>query len=133
MKHQTIKVCCSVGNPSSIGGCGDYTARGRVFQLPDNGPAAYLTEPSDGNATNRGAIVALYDIFGFDIIQTRRFVDSLASATSMRVVMPDVFRGKPWSLDKFPPKDFKEYQNWVETAGTWDVVAKVSDRQVLPN
>lgn len=124
MKHQTIKVCCSVGNPSSVGGCGDYTARGQVFQLPDNGPSAYVTEPSDSNATNRGAIVALYDIFGLNIIQTRRFVDSLASATSMRVVMPDVFRGKPWPLEKFPPKDFTEYKNWVETAGTWDVVAK---------
>ncbi|TGZ59348.1 hypothetical protein CRM22_009126 [Opisthorchis felineus] len=123
MKESGIKVCCSSGTPSATGGCGDYSPVGKLVQLTASGPAAYYTRPKEGPLCNSSALIVVYDIFGIDILQTRRFADLLAERTHRRVVMPDFFRGRPWLLKNFPPKDGGEFVKWVETAGSWDVVS----------
>lgn len=47
--------------------------------------------------------------------------DRLAAAGYL-VVGPDVFRGQPWSLDKFPPKPEDDIQGWIKG---WDWASKV--------
>ncbi|GAA51311.1 hypothetical protein CLF_105874 [Clonorchis sinensis] len=123
MKKHGIRVCCRSGRPSATGGCGNYSPVGKVVQLTRSGPAAYYTRPKRGRLLNSSALIVIYDIFGIDILQTRRFADLLAKRTHRRVVMPDVFRGRPWLLKNFPPKNEKKFIKWVETAGSWDVVS----------
>jgi dienelactone hydrolase len=38
------------------------------------------------------------------------------------VACPDVFRGQPWALEKFPPKPADDFIGWVSTQGSWDIV-----------
>jgi dienelactone hydrolase len=56
-------------------------------------------------------LINIYDIFGFHNV-TKQFADKLASA-GFRVAIPDFFRGKPFPLEKFPPKDFKELMDFL--------------------
>ena len=39
------------------------------------------------------------------MMNTPRFVDTMAKKAGLRVFMPDYFHGQPWPKDKFPPKD----------------------------
>jgi dienelactone hydrolase len=42
-----------------------------------------------------------------------RVADRLAKK-GFFVVMPDFYRGKPWPLKNFPPKDRKEFDKWFD-------------------
>ncbi|CAF1366435.1 unnamed protein product [Adineta steineri] len=48
---------------------------------------------SVGKSARNLSIIVIYDIYGFNISQTRVFCDRLASEYSVHVVMPDLFRG----------------------------------------
>lgn len=48
-------------------------------------------------------------------------VDRLADAGFV-VAFPDVFRGAPWPLSKFPPPDRQELLDWI---GGYDFESKV--------
>lgn len=48
-------------------------------------------------------------------------VDRLADA-GFAVAFPDVFRGAPWPLSKFPPPDRQELLDWI---GGYDFETKV--------
>ena len=49
-------------------------------------------------------------------------MDRLAAAGFV-VAFPDVFRGAPWPLSKFPPPDRQELLDWI---GGYDFESKVS-------
>jgi dienelactone hydrolase len=51
--------------------------------------------------------------------QFKQVCDKLAAAGYL-VVGPDVFRGKPWSMDKFPPKPEDNFMPWLQ-GFSWDV------------
>ncbi len=40
--------------------------------------------------------------------------DRLAEDGGFTVVCPDVFRGKPWALDRFPPKPEDNFMDWLK-------------------
>lgn len=71
------------------------------------------------------ALIILYDIFAWNKTNENvfRVCDFLASK-GYYVCMPDVYRGKPWSLDNFPPPDKAEFGEW------WKTVADVEDTRV---
>jgi hypothetical protein len=52
------------------------------------------------------------DIFGI-MNPTQQGADILATELGARVAMPDVFKGKPWELSKFPPPDRQEFLTWI--------------------
>ncbi|CAL8089037.1 unnamed protein product [Calicophoron daubneyi] len=123
-KEEGIRVCSSTGHPTLTGGCGEYVPQGKVVQLNDSGLNGYIVSPKEGQVSSKSAIVAVYDIFGLDIVLTRRFVDMIAEQTRKRVLMPDFFHGHPWPLSKFPPTDPAAIRNWVEDVGKWEEVSK---------
>jgi len=49
--------------------------------------------------TGRTAVIVLYDIYGFDSGRIRPICDQIAEA-GFSVVMPDIFRGDPWTPDR---------------------------------
>jgi protein XRP2 len=52
-------------------------------------------------------------------MQFMQVADKLAAAGFL-VVAPDVFRGKPWSMDKFPPKPEDNFMPWLQ-GYSWEV------------
>lgn len=52
------------------------------------------TVGSSENSAKDVSIIVIYDIFGFNISQTRVFCDRLAAEYQVQVAMPDVFRGQ---------------------------------------
>mmetsp|Transcript_11842 Transcript_11842/g.13028 ORF Transcript_11842/g.13028 Transcript_11842/m.13028 type:complete len:244 (-) Transcript_11842:100-831(-) len=66
------------------------------------------------------AIIIGYDIFGIHP-NTQQVCDILAAA-GYYVVMPDFFKGNPWPLEGFPPKDWSGLKKWIGEAGTWEVI-----------
>ncbi|VDD75872.1 unnamed protein product [Mesocestoides corti] len=97
-----------------------YKTRGKEVALA-NGDQAYLVSPAGLTPANLG-IVLVYDAFGFEIVNTRRFADMLADQANAHVIMPDFFRGKPWPLTDFPPKQPSAFSEWLEKNGSWSVV-----------
>ncbi|KAI9292212.1 alpha/beta-hydrolase [Neoconidiobolus thromboides FSU 785] len=67
---------------------------------------------------HKKTIFCCYDIFGFHN-NTLQFVDLLSQA-GYRVIVPDFFRGKPWSLDNFPPKNYQELKQWGFVDNNWE-------------
>ncbi len=122
MREAGIKVCCTSGHPTV--GLMSYQTRGKEVTL-EGGDRAYLASPAGLTPANLG-IVLVYDIFGFDIINTRRFADMLADQANAHVLMPDFFRGKPWSLDNFPPKKGSDIGDWLAESATWEIISTVS-------
>jgi len=107
------KACCKLPPVSS-----DYEAQGSEFTLGD-GLKIYETK----NKSSQVVLICAYDIFGYHP-NTKQFADQLSSCGMFRVAMPDFFRGKPFSLENFPPKDPSEIMNFVSTTGSWDNVVK---------
>jgi dienelactone hydrolase len=54
-------------------------------------------------------------------LQFKQVCDKLAAAGYL-VVGPDVFRGKPWTMEKFPPKPEDNLLGWIQ-GHSWDVSA----------
>lgn len=85
--------CCTLPPVTS-----DYAAQGAEFALGD------LTIYETKDKSPKIVLICAYDIFGFHP-NTKQFADKLNSGGEFRVAMPDFFRGKPFSLDNFPPKE----------------------------
>jgi len=112
------KACCTLPPVES-----NYTPQGKESQLGD------LTIYDVGQETSNRLLVCVYDIFGFHPV-SKQFCDKL-SASGFRVVMPDFFRGKPFPIENFPPKDVSEIMNFVGTTGSWENVLKKDISVVL--
>lgn len=120
MEKDSAKACCNSGKPK-----GDsYVGAGKELNLT---PDLKIYQSGSGN---KNGVILIYDIFGFDVPQTRRFAD-LLSENSFNVVMPDIFRGKPWSLDNFPPKDFADLMAWMNETGSFSIVEKVDIERLV--
>ncbi|KAJ4833813.1 hypothetical protein Tsubulata_038283 [Turnera subulata] len=90
---------CCANPPTMIPGYGD----GSVIEL--GGVMAYVTAPSPSNP----AILLAHDVFGFEAPKLRKLADSVAAA-GFYVVVPDLFRGKP-----FVPKDGAGMSAWMKS------------------
>lgn len=60
-------------------------------------------------------------------MQFMQVADNLAAAGFL-VVAPNVFRGKPWSMDKFPPKPEDNFMGWLQ-GYSWDVSRQLTAAQ----
>lgn len=81
---------------------------------------AYVVGPD-----SKHVLLSVYDIFGF-WDTTKQSADLLSEALRVKVIMPDFFRGKPWPMNAFPPRDEEEQKVFDEWFAT---VASVSDRK----
>ncbi|EGD81467.1 hypothetical protein PTSG_11848 [Salpingoeca rosetta] len=100
----TTKPCCDAGPPVTI----KHEDKGKEIKLGEL--TAYV---SGDPASAKAGVILFYDIFGLKHPQVREICDRFA-ARGYYVVMPDVFRGDPWTLEKFPPKDKTEFQAFLK-------------------
>eukprot|EP00386_Alphamonas_edax_P012947 GDKI01040162.1.p1 GENE.GDKI01040162.1~~GDKI01040162.1.p1 ORF type:complete len:259 (-),score=85.25 GDKI01040162.1:212-931(-) len=109
--------CCptTVGPVSS-----DYKGVGKHEKVDDM--ELYVVGEGDK------AVVVIYDIFGFHP-NTYQWCDKLAAAAGVRVVMPDIFRGKPWPVDPWPPVG--DLMGWIQKEGTEEAVDR-DVKKVMP-
>jgi len=96
--------CCTLKPVEST-----YTPKGKETTLGD------LVIYETGDSTSPNLLICFYDIFGFHPV-TKQVCDKLGEA-GWRVVMPDFFRGKPFPLENFPPKDRQLIMDFVSTIG----------------
>ncbi|KAG2433169.1 hypothetical protein HYH02_012712 [Chlamydomonas schloesseri] len=82
-----------------------YTPRGKVVKA-GGGTDVYRVR------TGQCGVVVIPDIFGLGSTQLYQLYDRLAEC-GLSVAAVDVFHGKPWSLDKFPPKPEYGYGKWL--------------------
>lgn len=110
-----MDVCCAAGDPVRY----DYEPKGSVVSL-GAGLEGYLVA-----GAKPAAIVVVYDIFGYsEFPQVKQVADRLSAATGFTVCIPDVFRGQPWPMSKFPPKPEDNLIGWITTAGGYGKVSK---------
>ncbi|KAF8610073.1 alpha/beta-hydrolase [Ceratobasidium sp. AG-I] len=116
--HNSNTACCSIPTviPSK-----KYTPKGEYKPYGPFSKAYVVGKEGTGKA-----IIGIYDIFGY-FPQTVQGADILAEALGAFVVYPDFFEGKPFDLDKFPPKDKEEEK---ELQAFFGGVANLSDRLV---
>jgi len=110
----TAEACCQIPAVQS-----NYEPKGSKIQL-----GSYTEVYTVGNQKATTAVVAIFDIFGF-FPQTQQGADILAETLSARVLMPDVFFGKPFSIEQHPPKndeDKKALQTFFQTSGNFETV-----------
>lgn len=97
---------------------GDYVNKGVESMIGD------LPIYSVGTAKN-GAIIFIYDIYGFNAGHTRQFVDNLATLGYL-VILPDVYRGDNatktgFSIDNYTwdkvKKDIVAVEDYIKTNG----------------
>ncbi|KAJ3359971.1 hypothetical protein GGF32_008874 [Allomyces javanicus] len=105
------KACCTL--PPVVS---SYTPRGATVRVGQD-----MNCYAVGRADATRAIVIIYDIFGLHPA-TKQTADLLAQGLDARVVMPDLFLGKPWPLSNFPPKNPADLAKFFEVSGAWDVV-----------
>eukprot|EP00878_Enallax_costatus_P000227 GHUV01000291.1.p1 GENE.GHUV01000291.1~~GHUV01000291.1.p1 ORF type:complete len:268 (+),score=49.13 GHUV01000291.1:86-889(+) len=105
-----MDVCCAAGAPVNV----DYNPKGRYEQIGDM--RVYIA----GEENTKG-LIPVYDIFGFSN-QFLQVCDRLA-AMGYVVAAPDIFRGQPWSLEKFPPKPEDNLSGWIQSY-SWDEKVK---------
>ncbi|KAJ3409876.1 hypothetical protein HDV05_004176 [Chytridiales sp. JEL 0842] len=91
----TAPSCCTLAPVRA-----DYTPKGETVKIGDLD--VYLT----GSKGAKNSIIINYDIFGMHI-NVQQVADIL-STHGFRVAMPDLFRGNPYPLANFPPKDFSQ-------------------------
>lgn len=90
----TAESCCAIPPVQS-----DYKPKGEIVQM-----GSYTDVYTVGDKSATTAVVAIFDIFGF-WPQTQQGADILAETLGYRIVMPDVFFGKPFPLEYYPPKN----------------------------
>ncbi|CAF1414295.1 unnamed protein product [Adineta steineri] len=98
----------------SIGLWNDTYAKGEVVRVED---MDVYTVGSNTNSLKDLSIIVFYDIFGFNISQTRVFCDRLAAEYEVQVVMPDFYRGKSASVTT------PHLIAWVAQVGNWSQVS----------
>ncbi|KAL3310026.1 NAD-dependent protein deacetylase sirtuin-2, partial [Cichlidogyrus casuarinus] len=119
-----VNVCCTKGNPQAHLSATTPT-KGEVVTVEGskNGSMEmYIT----GDCCSDRCILLIYDIFGFEIKTTRIFADLLADQTKATVIMPDYFRGKPWTAEKFNTLPKEQLLAWIDECGSWDIVCEDS-------
>lgn len=62
-------------------------------------------------------------------MQFKQVCDRLAAAGYV-VAGPDIFRGQPWTFDKFPPKPEDNLMGWIQSYGWQDKVKSDIDAVV---
>jgi len=127
LKGMASEACCSAGAPIAA----EYAGNGTVSTIGED-LAIYEV------GTGPRLIVFVYDIFGFGAPPNngtvRRVCDHFAES-GFRVIMPDFYRGKPWTLDKFPPTTDElkaEFGAWWGSTAAYDVVKADITNTVLP-
>ncbi|KAJ9071081.1 hypothetical protein DSO57_1000756 [Entomophthora muscae] len=100
------ETCCTKPPVSS-----DYVPKGKKETFGDM--EVYIVGDSNAKAT----LFGFYDIFGYHN-NTFLFCDRLAES-GFRVILPDFFHGKPWSLENFPPSNFDDLKQWAFVDHSW--------------
>lgn len=103
-KVQHSEACCNL--PPFTGST--YKPTGKIERIEGSDVDVYLT----GKKGSEIALVCIYDIFGIQV-PTQQGADILAHQLGARIATPDLFRGKPWELSKFPPPDRDEFLGWI--------------------
>jgi len=85
-----------------------YIPLGQTITTTD-GLEVYIAAPKDSKT--KAGLMYVPDIFG-KTPQAFQVCDKLAAA-GFWVAFPDAFRGKAWSLEKFPPPDRQELMEWI--------------------
>lgn len=118
-----METCCAAGSPFKA----DYTPRGKLERLGGD-LEGYVVTGSKPSV----AIVLLPDIFGVseEFPQTKQVSDRLSEVTGYTVCIPDNFRGKAWTMDKFPPKPEDNLMGWIQQVGTYEKLAPDLDTAV---
>mmetsp|Transcript_12309 Transcript_12309/g.29237 ORF Transcript_12309/g.29237 Transcript_12309/m.29237 type:complete len:249 (+) Transcript_12309:95-841(+) len=93
--------CCAAGIPVKS----DYVPRGSRRVVGDT----EIYHVGSGGAP----VVLIMDIFGFSFPQVFQVADRIADS-GFAVGVPDIFRGSPWPMDKFPPKPEDNFMEWIK-------------------
>jgi dienelactone hydrolase len=89
----------------------DYTQKGAI-----NEDKAYVVTAE--NATI--GVLVIPDIFGMTS-QAFYVADQISERLNAKVVIPDVFAGKPWPKSDYPPKDYAALGAWIGSEGAYEV------------
>eukprot|EP01120_Amphizonella_sp_Union-15-10_P000744 TRINITY_DN10773_c0_g1_i1.p1 TRINITY_DN10773_c0_g1~~TRINITY_DN10773_c0_g1_i1.p1 ORF type:complete len:259 (+),score=44.26 TRINITY_DN10773_c0_g1_i1:55-777(+) len=89
--------------PCEIGQVIEHTSQGTVQQIEDL--RIYVSSPKNPNGK---AILVFFDIWGFELPNTRAFVDGLA-LHGYTAILPDFFYGNPWTANKNKETDYKPW------------------------
>ncbi|CAF0734505.1 unnamed protein product [Didymodactylos carnosus] len=109
-------MCSCVGGKPKVIEPTQYVCKGKVNKIQG------LDVYNVGDEEAALVVIVLCDVFGINIPQTRIFCDRLVKETDVRVFMPDIFRGKPYPVEKFPPSDPNEILEHIEKVGSWAIV-----------
>lgn len=75
----------------------NYSPQGSEYEIGN------LTVYESDHRSSRRLLIAIHDIFGMSN-NAKQVVDELSELYNFRVILPDVFRGFPWPVDKYPPE-----------------------------
>jgi dienelactone hydrolase len=82
------------------------------------------TVGNNTNSTNDLSIIVIYDVFGFNISETRVFCDRLSAQYKVQVSMPDFFRGRTASPHMSNLTTFlSQIGNWSQVSSDLSNVA----------
>ncbi|KAL0082472.1 dienelactone hydrolase [Phycomyces blakesleeanus] len=108
------RACCTIPPVQS-----DYQPIGSIETLGD------LTVYTVGSKDAKKAIVVIYDIFGF-YPNTKQFCDVLANFCGYKIIMPDLFYGKPYKYEDMG--DVSKLLNWIGKLGSFEVIYPLIER-----
>jgi len=112
----TTKACCDGGLPANDNS--RDAPKGELLMLGD------LPCYEVGHGAK--AVIAVYDIFGFDVKRTKLVCDQISQA-GYRVILPDFFRGSD-VLKEFgsfpPPGGIEDVVSWVTRVAPFDKTVK---------
>jgi dienelactone hydrolase len=98
------KACCEL--PPFLGS--KYKPKGSTIKIAGTDLEYYTVGKKDA----RIALICITDIFGI-LNNTQQGADVLSAQMDCRIVIPDVFRGKPWDVNDFPPSNMDKFQSWI--------------------
>eukprot|EP00484_Ammonia_sp_Unknown_P004496 CAMPEP_0197057594 /NCGR_PEP_ID=MMETSP1384-20130603/98776_1 /TAXON_ID=29189 /ORGANISM="Ammonia sp." /LENGTH=250 /DNA_ID=CAMNT_0042492077 /DNA_START=37 /DNA_END=789 /DNA_ORIENTATION=- len=126
MATQPTEECKAAGPPKKS----NYKPKGKFSKLQDL--------PIYEVGTAKKVIIFIYDIFGWNEVSKNvfEFADDLAGSGPFSVIMPDFYRGEPWSVTEFPPQsDLQQnaFETWLKGVAADIVVRKDIYEKVLPH
>mmetsp|Transcript_3541 Transcript_3541/g.8827 ORF Transcript_3541/g.8827 Transcript_3541/m.8827 type:complete len:259 (-) Transcript_3541:859-1635(-) len=119
------EACCKGGVPASGDGSRAIHGQGTVLQLPLGGSPSSPPLPCYVTGSGEHAVIAVYDVFGFEVERTRSVCDQMARDGGFTVILPDFFRGTDVMKEfgQFPPKGgMAEVRPWLFRTAPFDVV-----------